>query len=174
MKFSTGILSLFAAASALALPLKGLEKCQSEISNTLTSCTQDCINFNSQRCQSFFSSPFDIDVECQSLTNEEKNNLYVTVKEKQADNNLYCYKDANGNLCPFVNILTKSTNGLTEEIFNSIIKETCKSEKCIDLTIESISNTLNVAKYRQSAAAEAYLDWYKNGIEFLQSGKCNA
>ncbi|OUM63497.1 hypothetical protein PIROE2DRAFT_9913 [Piromyces sp. E2] len=167
MKLSNCIITLCTIASATALPFKRAEKCNNEILSMLQSCNSDCSVFSSEKCQNFFSNPFDIDSGCDTLSKEEKNTLYITVKEKQAISSLYCYKDTDGNQCPFINVLNNKDN-LTEEAFMKIITDTCKSENCVNLTVEAISQTLNTAKYIQSAY-QNYLDWYENGIQYLQT-----
>jgi len=178
MKFSTAILTLFAAASAIAVPLTGFENCKSQVFSINSACTaevgedreQACIESLSQKCQAFFNNPLAVDDECQNITGDEKAYLLEYVKEKHADNNLYCHKMENGEYCPFGDVLV-TTKQITEDDFNNAIFATCQYKECVNLTVQSIKTTLQNTKY-QSASSEVYLNWYKNGLAYLEDDVC--
>jgi len=180
MKFSTAIVTLFAAASAIAAPLASFEKCKSQILNVTSACTaevgedreQACVDSLSEKCQNFFVNPLVVEPECENVTEEQKTSLIQFVKEKHADNNLYCHLKDDGEYCPFGDILI-TTKKVTEEDIKNAIEKSCESYECTRLTIDSIRVTLENTKYQQ-ASSEDYLNWYKEGLAYLESEVCSS
>ncbi|ORX42574.1 hypothetical protein BCR36DRAFT_416059 [Piromyces finnis] len=178
MKFSTALFTLFAVTSTLAAPLASFEKCKSQILNITSACTaevgedreQACVDSLSKKCQAFFVNPLTVEEECQNINENEKESLIQFVKEKHADNNLYCHMESDGQYCPFGDILI-TTKQLTEQDFKKAITSTCQSKECTRLTIESIQTTLSNTKY-QKASSDLYLKWYKEGLAYLKSETC--
>lgn len=178
MKFSTVIVALFAAASAIAAPVNTFEQCQKELLNITSACTaevgedrvQACEDSLSEKCQNFFNNPLERITECQNITEQEKTYLIEFVNERHADNNLYCHKIGENKYCPFGDVLVTDKQ-ITEDEFKSAINATCQSTECIYLTIESLKNTIIFDKYRQDDTS-LYNSWYKNGLEYLESNAC--
>lgn len=180
MKFSTAVVALFAAASAIAAPVNTFEQCQKELLNITSACTaevgedrvQACADSISEKCQNFFNNPLERITECQSISEQEKAYLIDFVNERHADNNLYCHKMSNGAYCPFGDILVTDKQ-ITEDDFKNAINATCQYKECVSLTVESLKNTIVFDKYRQDDNSK-YNSWYKNGLAYLQSESCLA
>ncbi|ORY26641.1 hypothetical protein LY90DRAFT_706029 [Neocallimastix californiae] len=178
MKFSTAIVALFAAASAIAAPVNTFDQCQKEVFSVTSACTaevgedrvQACADSLSEKCQNFFNSPLKYITQCQNITEQQKTYLEEFVNERHADNNLYCHKNPDGKYCAFGDVLITDKK-LTEDDFKNAIKASCDCHECVSLTIESIKNTITAAKYRKDTQS-TYLNWYKNGLAYLQSEEC--
>ncbi|OUM66096.1 hypothetical protein PIROE2DRAFT_6807 [Piromyces sp. E2] len=170
MKFSTALFTLFAAVSAMAAPLDSFEKCKSQVLNVTSACTAEVGEDREQAY--FFVNPLTVEAECENISEDHKTSLIQYVKEKHADNNLYCHLKSDGTYCPFGDILI-TTKQLTEEDFKNAITATCESNECIHLTIDSIKITLDNTIYQQ-ASSQVYLNWYKEGLAYLESETCSS
>jgi len=129
------------------LPIKkecndALEKLKNENSECEADNDEDykkfCDAFNSDKCQKFYNTKFTEIPECKSSQQEIVSMLEELFKKSLTFHKIKCATDEQGNYCPLTEIeMNKRINKtMTEEeqeaIYDEILKDTCKSQKCAD------------------------------------------
>jgi len=130
---------------AIAKLKKENEECEAEVlsNDDLSSDNVDdykkfCEAFNSEKCQKYYNIKYSEIPECKSSKQDVISMLEEFTKTNLSYNKVKCATDEKGNYCPLTQIeMVKRINKTMteqeqEEIYDDILKDTCKSKKCAD------------------------------------------
>ena len=159
-----------------------------------------CDAFYTEKCQNFFATKYSELPECKDSVDSSlilmENIISINYYNSQAQ----CAMDGNGNFCPLTDIgLSKRTTSTMKEDelaekYNEAVKDTCKSQKCIDaylaahegleksnkIYMEEISK-LEAKGSKLDSVQESYYktlqllyenETVKKAVEYLNSKEC--
>jgi len=112
-----------------------------------------CKTFNSEKCQEIYKLNIFEVPECKSSEEFSLVSIDFMLKLSEIGLKYQCTPDENGNVCPLRDIATFAAaeeENLTEEqileLFNTTVKNTCKSAKCTNAFIEYIDEITRIQK----------------------------
>jgi len=107
--------------------------------NTKEDLIKFCDAFNTVKCKKYNAIRITDYPECKDSDKYQLNQLQFSYDVNYVEKIQQCAKDEHGNFCPFNNIElssrikdTMTEKQIQEEVIDVILKETCKSPKCID------------------------------------------
>jgi len=139
-----------------------------------------CDIINNNECQEIFTTNF---TEC-------KNDIYYFDKVLKIEWKLIneeCATDEQGNFCPLTSIekSKRINNTMTEQqhmdYINFAVKDTCKSQKCIDIYVSSTEDSEKLLSQIEETKVIIYSDkdmkkinrtFNKEALNYLKSAKC--
>ncbi|ORX49631.1 hypothetical protein BCR36DRAFT_583705 [Piromyces finnis] len=133
-----------------------------------------CMNYDPVRCQNLLNNEFSSIPACTNKNQIYLQKLRAQIEESHTDLQIFCSKDAGGNLCPYTLMtLTEfpdyliDINVITSE---NLVMESCKAKGCSEtlpkiiewVSKKNIDNTLN------------YNNLYKQMTNYINSDKCTS
>jgi len=133
-----------------------------------------CMNYNVDRCNTLLSKGFGSIASCANKDQRYLQELKNQIEEAHADLQIFCSKDAGGNLCPYTAMtLTEfpdyviDINVITSE---NLAMESCKAKGCA----ETLPKIVEWASKKDVESGLNYNNIMKQLNDFIKSQKCTS
>jgi len=132
--------SLGGVASCLAA-LDKFKECKIDAAGLQTNKDAVCSSFNSDKCQTIIKGGINSIPECKDLPTEVLATAPIIFEMLSSSIGLACSKDEKGEYCPLSNIIISNDGKLdrNDEAVKHAVEETCKSKKCIDAAVDTLT-----------------------------------
>ncbi|ORX43120.1 hypothetical protein BCR36DRAFT_361457 [Piromyces finnis] len=128
--------------------LLNLDECLHGIDEASNKITKDnyknvCIVYNTNKCQNFIENPMKSLKNCNGT-------ILVQLLDKSIVNllksymNIICSKDENDSICPMGDLYL--SENMAKGNLTKVLNNTCKSKKCIDITVQSLRASIDYSK----------------------------
>lgn len=149
-----------------------------------------CSSFNSEKCQQVLKGGINTIPECKDLPTEVLATSPLIFEMLSSSIGLACSKDENDNYCPLSDVIISNNGKLdqNEETVKAAIKETCKSKKCVDAAVDTLTRietgemlvSLGGGKFKrqviqaqtQNESTDKSISDYKEVLEYFKSNNC--
>ncbi|OUM61180.1 hypothetical protein PIROE2DRAFT_12899 [Piromyces sp. E2] len=160
------------------IEFQDLYKCTGFVNITKENLHSVCVDFNSEKCQTVLQDPLSYIPNCKNSIVISELFSETAVNFKKAEMKIVCTFDESGNLCPVGEIfVNKTSNQIVER---SAIRQSCRSEKCTKVMIDSLPLFLKETKNAEGLTiteGKVDKDIDKNvdeWVDYLKSEECSS
>ncbi|KAG4085503.1 hypothetical protein H8356DRAFT_1740080 [Neocallimastix lanati (nom. inval.)] len=176
------------AAANCMTALSKFQDCNINITNLKNNKDTICQAINSEKCQTILKGGINAIPECKDLPKEVLATSPLFFEMLSSSVGLACSKDENGNYCPLSDVIISQDGKLSreEQEVQNAITETCKSKKCVDAAVDTLTRVeaaeliadlagVNFGKQEVSVQNQTQTvekSEYKKVLEYFRSDNC--